>query len=415
MLDARMADRNAKLMILEGTIFWAGMAFLQGDTVVTNFIQQTTGSAALAGLAATIKSLMWLVGQFVLGLFFHRFRAQSRAMAVGGFIGRPLMLVMALLIFAGLSGRAAAWVFLGMYTLFFLVDGMLSLCWLQICTRTLPSARRGEVMVIQQTTGGIAGLGAGWVLKALLGGSLPFQIQYGVIFTLAGVLMLLDAVALALIRDVPHPSSPDVPPVHPAKYVLRLLPMLRDDPPVRKALITRMLYTLTLIAAPVNLLFGRDAGLAEPLLALLVFMPIIGQILSGVLWAQVCRRLSYPVMMAMAEALGVLTALANIACFFIARAGLPILVPLSAAMVLVSINNAAGTGFYQQMIAEVSEEKRSDATVLAALVMAPLSFGTYLAGAIVEHWGYLPVYLIMLASGTVGWILVRRHIAVTAK
>jgi len=415
MLDARATSRNANLMILEGTIFWAGLSFLQGDTVVTNFIQLTTGSAALAGFAATIKSLMWLMGQFVLGLFIHRFRAQSRVMAVGGLVGRPLLLLMSLAMFTGLSGRAAAWAFLGMYALFFLIDGMLSLCWLQICTRTLPMARRGEVISIQQTTAGIAGLGVGWALREILGSNLSFQTQYAVIFALAGALMMLDAAALAMIRDVPHPSSPGEPPVHPVKYVRRLLPILRDEPPVRRALVTRMLYTLTLIAAPVNLMFGREAGLSEAQLAALVFMPILGQIASGVLWAQVCRRLSYPVMMAMAEALGVVCALSNILCLLIARAGLPVMVPLSAAMVLVSVNMAAGTGFYQHMIAEVPEEKRSDATVLSALMMAPLSFGTYLAGAIVEHWGYLPVYLIMLVSGTVGWILVRRFIPVTAK
>ena len=41
-------------MILEGTLFWAGLSFLQGDTVITNFIRLTTGSAALAGLAAAL-------------------------------------------------------------------------------------------------------------------------------------------------------------------------------------------------------------------------------------------------------------------------------------------------------------------------------------------------------------------------
>lgn len=45
------------------------LSFLQGDTVVTNFIRLTTGSAALAGFAATVKSLMWLIGQFAIGLF----------------------------------------------------------------------------------------------------------------------------------------------------------------------------------------------------------------------------------------------------------------------------------------------------------------------------------------------------------
>ena len=415
MFDEKAANRNARLLILEGTIFWAGLSFLQGDTVITNFIRLTTGSAALAGFASTTKSLCWLLGQFVIGLFIHKFRSQSRLMAVMGFMSRPLILLMALLMVINLPGEASAWLFLLLYALFFLTDGMLSLCWLQICTRTLPSARRGEVMSIQQTFAGIVGLGVGWVLKTLLGSDLSFQMQYAVIFSLAGALMMLDGVALALIKDVPHASSPDDPPVHPIRYIKRMLPILKDEPPVRRSLIARMLYTLTLMAAPINLMFGREAGLTEAQLAVLVFMPIAGQIVSGVLWAQVCRRLSYPILMRMALILGILSAVSNIACYLVAQAGQNVMAVLSVAMVIVSINNAAGAGFYQHMIAETPEEKQSDAIVLSALMMAPLAFSTYLAGAIVERAGYLPVYLIALAAGLIGWILLRRLVPVTTK
>ena len=415
MFDEKAANRNARLMILEGTIFWAGLSFLQGDTVITNFIRLTTGSAALAGFASTTKTLSWLLGQFILGLFIHKFRSQSRLMAVVGFASRPLILLMTLIMVLNVSGEVSAWLFLLLYALFFLADGMLTLCWLSICTRTLPIARRGEVISIQQTFAGIVGLGVGWVLKTLLGSDLTFQTQYAVIFSLAGVLMVLDSVALSLIKDAPHASAPDEPPVHPIRYIKRMLPILKDEPQVRRSLIARMVYTLTLMAAPINLMFGREAGLTEAQLAILVFMPIAGQIVSGVLWSQVCRRLSYPILMRMAQALGILCAVSNIACYLMAEAGLPVMGMLSVAMVLVSINTAAGTGFYQHMIAETPEAKQSDAIVLSALMMAPLAFSTYLAGAIVEYAGYLPVYLIALAAGTVGWILLRRHVPVTAK
>ena len=415
MFDEKVANRNARLMILEGTIFWAGLSFLQGDTVITNFIRLTTGSAALAGFASTTKTLSWLLGQFIMGLFIHKFRSQSRLMAVVGFASRPLILLMTLIMVLNVPGEVSAWLFLLLYALFFLTDGMISLSWLSICTRTLPIARRGEVVTIQQTFAGIVGLGVGWVLKTLLGSDLPFQTQYAVIFSLAGALMLLDSVALSLIRDVPHASSPDEPPVHPIRYIKRMLPILKDEPQVRRSLIARMVYTLTLMAAPINLMFGREAGLQEAQLAILVFMPIAGQIVSGVLWSQVCRRLSYPILMRMAQALGILCAVSNIACYLMAEAGLPVMAMLSVAMVLVSINTAAGNGFFQHMIAETPESKQSDAIVLSALMMAPLAFSTYLAGVIVEFAGYLPVYLIALAAGTVGWILLRRHVPVTAK
>ncbi len=415
MPDAQLAERNSKLMVLEGTLFWAGLSFLQGDTVITNFIQITTGSAALAGFAATLRSLAPLTGQFIMGLIIHRIPSQIRRMTALGFLSRPLFLLMALFMLSGLDGKAAAWVFLALYALFFLADGMVGLIWAEICTRTLPIQRRGEVVSMQQTFAGLAGLGSGWVLRAVLGSALPFQVQYAVIFSLASAIFLISAVALSRFHDLPHPCAPDEPPAHPVRYIARILPILKENPSVRVTLIARALYLMTLIAAPVNLMFGREAGLSETQLATLVFMPVLGQITAGVLWAQVCRRLSYPVMMRLAEILGVVCALANLACFFVWKAGLPVMFPLSLAMALVAVNTPAYTGFYQHMITLVTPEKRADTIVLAAIVMAPLSLGTYLAGALVERAGYLPVYLIMLACGIAGWYLVRRLVPVTAK
>jgi len=415
MQDARAIEKNARLMMLEGTLFWASLSFLQGDTVITNFIRLTTGSVALAGLAATIKTLLSLVGLFVAGLFIHRMRSQSRFMGILALISRPMFLILVPLILSGLSGPAAAWVFLLMYGLFFLTDGMMSLCWMEICARTLPIARRGEVMTLQQAFAGLVGLVAGWALKVILGSQLSFQSQYALIFGLAGVLLTIDGFALSRIRDLPHPCEPDRPVVNPFRYAARLIPILKTNRPVRVTLIARALYMMTLIAAPLNLMFGREAGLSQAQLATLVFMPVAGQIIAGVGWTQVCRRLSYPVMMLMAEALGVVSALINIGCWFLARAGLPVMAPLSLAMALTAVNMPANVGFFQHMIAEADPDRRPDTIVLAALVMAPLSLGTYLAGVVVERAGYLPVYLIMLTAGTVGLVLVRRLIAVTAK
>ena len=162
MFDEKAANRNARLMILEGTIFWAGLSFLQGDTVITNFIRLTTGSAALAGFASTTKTLSWLLGQFILGLFTHKFRSQSRLMAVVGFASRPLILLMTLIMVLNVPGEVSAWLFLLLYALFFLADGMLTLCWLSICTRTLPIARRGDLdpADLRRYRGAGRGLGA---------------------------------------------------------------------------------------------------------------------------------------------------------------------------------------------------------------------------------------------------------------
>ena len=78
-MDAdRLARRNFYLIIIEGAIFWAALAFIQGDTIVSMFMNTMTGSVALAGIAATIRSFAFLFGQFIVGMFIHKIRNQCR-------------------------------------------------------------------------------------------------------------------------------------------------------------------------------------------------------------------------------------------------------------------------------------------------------------------------------------------------
>lgn len=408
--NQQIATRNSFLMVLEGTLFWAGLSFLEGNTVISVFMDQTTGSAAMAGLAATLKSGMFIVGQFILGMFVHRIRIQSHFMAIVGCLSRPLMLLMVPLLLGGLSGQAAAWVFLILYGLLFFADGMVGLCWNEICARTLAPSRRGEVIALQQTFSGLVGLASGAIIRQVFASEITMQQQFAIIFGLSGVLTTLDAVILCLIHDRKHASRPDMKPLSPARYMTTLVPLISGNPGVRRVLLARALYLLTLMSAPINILFGiRQGGLNAAQQATLVFMPVIGQIIAGVLWARVSKRLGYPIMMLMAEALGIACALLNLLCMWMARMGLSVMIPLSLAMILVSLNTSAYLAFQNHMVVIVPEDKRALYLVLASILMAPLSLATYFAGLISEQFGFLPVYLIMLAAGVCGVILIYRN------
>ncbi len=407
---SQAARKNSYLLILEGTLFWAGLAFLQGDVVVSAFLDAATGSAALVGLAATCMAVMPMVGQLFMGMLIHKVKVQSRLMAVLGFIDRPLLLLMVPLLMAGLNGPGAAAALLILYSLFFLIDGAISLLWIELCTRTLPERKRGQVISLQQTFSGLVGFGAGLLVNRILGSALSFEHQYAVIFSLSGLMLILDATVLALLKDVPHPSAPERPVLGLHRYLRNLVPLLTGNAPIRNVLVCRALYLLTLISAPINLVFGRVVGhLSAQQLALLVFMPVIGQTTAGLLWSQVCKRLGYPTMMLMAEGAGVLCALMNLLCLGVASSGGDVMLPLSITMVLIAINKPAYTGFTQQVVIMAPEEQRPSFIVLTGLVLAPMAFGTTLAGFVAERFGYLPVYLTMLLSGLLGFTLVFRQ------
>lgn len=402
--------RNGVLLVLEGTLFWTGLAFLQADTVISMFINDTTGSIALVGLAATLKTVMPMIGQFVMGMVIHRIKKQSRAIAILGFIDRPLILLMIPLLMMGMTGMSAAVMFLVVYSAMFLLDGAVGLLWTEICTRTMPIRRRGEVITLQQIFSGLAGFAVGLIVSRIIGSSLSFEYRYAIVFGLAGVMMVLDAVVLSQLGDLPHDSAPERPIPKLSHYIKQLVPHLKQDPQFGKLLVTRALYLLTLISAPLNLVFGQSMGHLSPdQVSMLIFMPVIGQTAAGVLWSQVCKRLGYPVMMLMAQVLGVLTALVNMLCFSMAMAGMNIMLPLSIAMILVALNVPAYTAYTQQMIAMAPAGKSPEYLVLCSVVLCPFAFGTYFAGLIAGRFGYLPVYLIMLISGLLGTVLVWQH------
>ncbi len=405
----QITARNSILMVIEGTLFWAGLSFLEGNTVISVFMDSMTGSNAMAGLAATLKSVMFIIGQFIAGTFIHKIRVQSKFMRIMSLISRPIILIMIPFLLSGLSGRAAAFLFLFLYSCMFLTDGFVGLCWTEISVRTLPVQRRGEVVALQQTFSGLIGLLAGFIIRTTFGSSLSTTHQFALIFAFSGAMMMLDLVVLFLLKDVPHPSTPDRPVLRLKRYAETMVPLVSHNKSARHIFYARALFLITLMSAPINILFGKHVGgLSENQINWLVFMPVIGQILAGLLWSYVSRRLGYPFMMLISEILGAVSALLGFVCLVFVRFGLPVIIPLGLSMVLIALNTSAWLGYQNHMVVIVPEDKRALYVVLANVLMAPMSLATYYAGVISERWGYAPVYAIMLLAGSAGALLVYR-------
>ena len=404
MTPEKMAKHNFLFMLLEGAMFYVGYSFMQTDTVVAQFIDYAAHSTVLVGLAASISSISFLLGQVIGGAYIHRVRVQSRHMVRMALVSRAVMLILSAALALGLKGPAAAWLFLLFYAVFLLTDGVVGLCWTQISARTLPVRKRGEVLGLQQTLCGILGLATGFILQKILTSALGEYAKFSIIFALAGGTLLLSVAFLAQFKDTPHPSHPELPVKTPRRYVEELVPLFRAHQGVRQVVLSRCLYTITLMALPLNYKFGQLNGLTSAQLAMLVYMPVAGRILSGVLWSQLSRLKGYPVMMMTGHALGLLSALFNILAYAMAAAGKPVMLPLCAAMILVSINSQGTNGYSQHMIAIVDEENRASYIVLLALLCAPMALSSTLAGFIAGRWGFMPVYVIVIAAACAGLV-----------
>ena len=402
MQTEKMVKHNFLFMILEGMVFYVGMSFMQTDTVIAEFIDIATHSAAMIGLAGSISSFGFLFGQVIAGAYIHRVRSQSSHMVKVALATRGIMLIFSAALALGLRGRAAAWLFLLFYTVFLAGYGIIGLCFTSVSARTLPVRKRGEMLGMQQTVCGVAGLATGVVLQKLLTSALGDYAKFSIIFAIAGGMFLFSVAFLARVKDIQHPSHPDQPVKTPVRYAKDLVPLFQASRGVRQITLSRCLYGLTLISLPLNFSFGQANGLTGDQLAMLVYMPIAGRIIAGILWSQMSRLMGYPAIMMAGHILGLITALLNFLAFAMAAAGQSVMLPLCAAMLLVNINSQAGNGYSQHMIAIVDEETRASYIVLLAVICAPLAFSSTLAGFIADNWGYLPVYIIMAAASVIG-------------
>ena len=68
------------MMIIEGSLFWIGASFIDGNAVVSVFINEATGSLRLAGLAAALRNAAPIVAQFLLGMYIAQVDNFGRAM-----------------------------------------------------------------------------------------------------------------------------------------------------------------------------------------------------------------------------------------------------------------------------------------------------------------------------------------------
>ena len=94
MNETQVRKRNFYALILEGTFFFSGLAFIDVNAVIPVFIYTYTQSLKLAGLATTINLAASVITQILLGPYVKSIRNMPRYMTTIMFIFRPLPLLM---------------------------------------------------------------------------------------------------------------------------------------------------------------------------------------------------------------------------------------------------------------------------------------------------------------------------------
>jgi len=284
--------RNLPAFIGDYLFFRAGMAFLDSTTVLPTLVRQLTVSASLVGLVSATSRGLWMLPQLVAANYLTGKARQKPYLIVPAIIGRPFTWLFALLLFVGLGqrplllyGALVLWV-----AIFWLCDGLASVPWFHLVSKTIPPERVGRLFGVGQALGGVLAVGAGLVVRYLLSEQgPPFPINYAWLFLLSGTAFLVSLGLISTIREDPEPVSGDRVPWR--AYLPQLITLLGGDADFRLVTLVRLLLGAGGMAAPFYILYAtEDLGLPAEAIGLFVSVQVGASALLGLLMGYLNER-----------------------------------------------------------------------------------------------------------------------------
>ncbi|MCM8900963.1 MFS transporter [Caldicoprobacter algeriensis] len=393
-------NRNYYALMIEGTLFFTGLAFLDTNSVVPVFIHTFTQSLQLAGLASTMGSASSLLAQLFMGPYIHRIKNLPAFISTIMFLFRPLPLLMVPILMFAVNPYIVVWAFLCIYALLWASDGLIVVPWLDVFGRTIPDNQRGKLLGNQQLFGGIGSLAAGFIIKITLENALLSSAQkYSILFGLSGILLLSSAVAMTFVKDSPRENSHKR--INILEYYSTLPGYLNKNKAYRHMLATQLIGSLAGMILPFIILFGQNTFALSPnQVSTLIYIQIIGSLIGGLFWGNISHRLGNKYIILISQIINfTLPSLALISLGL--HKFIPPLFFLVPMCVLGGINKGAWMGYTNYTIDITDEENRPVYFVLTSLITFPTTFLPYIAGIIADAWGFIPLFIIGMAAASI--------------
>ncbi|NLX70544.1 MAG: MFS transporter [Clostridiales bacterium] len=392
--------RNFYALLLEGTLFITGLAFLDADTVVSVFIHTFTGSLKLSGLASTLRTASSIIAQLLLGPYIRRIKNMPAFMSTIMFLFRPLCLIMVPILALKLDPNTTVWIFLFIYTLLWASDGLVVVPWTDLLGRLIPGKKRGRLLGNQQVLGGIGSLIAGYIVKTTLDNArLSEPEKYSMLFSLAGIVLLFSSVAMLFVKDTNTNTSR--PPANMLEYYRKLPGYLKINKDYSRMLAVQLIGSFSAAVIPFIVLFGKGTfGLSPAQVSTMIYIQIIGSLIGGFFWGSVSQHMGNRYVILVSMIISCIIPSLGLISLGIHRTVSPlvVLVPMC---LLAGINKGSWMGYTNYTIDVVDEENRPAYFVLTSLITFPTTFLAYLVGVMADAFGFVPLFIIHLSTAII--------------
>ena len=396
--------RAYRLGIVNGVLFATGVAFIDPVTVLPTFVSRLTDSDVAVGLVSAIGTGGWFLPQLLTASYLQA-RPYKRPLYVRAAFVRGVALLLATVSVLLLGARSAAGAlaaFFLCYGLYSLGGGLSGVAFLDIVAKTVPGRRLGAFFGHRQFWGGLASVGCGLLVGAILGAEwLPFPYDYALLFALALANLAPGWAAFAAIRE---PAGQVGEPQRLAAYLRGAPGVVRGHREFRRLLLSRMMLGASGVALPFYILYCRRLlGVPEAAVGIYLSVQMAGSMAAVPLWAHLNDRRGPRTLV---RSVAVLSVIVPAGALVVALA------PITAALGRIALGAvffllAAATagsfmGYTNYLLAIAPEERRPTYIGIMNTLFAVTTFLPLLGGVLLNLTSFAALFGVAAALAAVG-------------
>ncbi len=258
----------------------------------------------MAGALVPVKDAGSLLPQLFVSAKIRAFDRRKWFWVIPAFVQAISLVAMAFVVL-NTGGITAGVLILLLLGIFSIASGVASLAFKDVVAKTIPKGKRGQMLAMRATTGGVLTLIAGVWINTTVKSDDNIWVFFGLIIT-AAILWALAAIIFANIKEAKGATDGGKTPV---KELTDAWSFFRKDVNLRNFIYTRALLMAIPLAQPFFIIIGRqEVGSEVSSLGIIVVAAGIANIISSPFWGRFSDRSSRKMMIAVA-ALGIVNIL----------------------------------------------------------------------------------------------------------
>ncbi len=300
--------RNFWLGVVSGIGYNLYVVFLSTELVMTWFLTELTDSNLLISLLIPIEMGSWYFLQLLLSGYverkpltmpLYRITAGIRVVALG---------LLAVSAFAITDPRVLIVAFLLFFSINALMGGIAALPFMNIVAKTIPAERRGQYFGWRRFAGGLFGIGAGFVVRAILSpeSGLSFPDSYGWLIILGTAVTTMQVISFSLVIEPAEAVDTRVVPLKDQFRRAARLPFRNAN--FGRYLGTRVAIVVAALALPFYAVYARRVlDAPENMVGTYLLGMTLAGVLSNLVFARISDRHGNRLVMRMAALTAMLT------------------------------------------------------------------------------------------------------------